>query len=477
VKASIVGMLAIALWGVSPAEGQEPVRSQRVAQGMSSRYDPPSCKIKANHFKVSSGATYLKTGVEADVEANRNRALASGVRVLIDAMQQNGQAQNPAAWYYLGRIYLQQGDLLGADSALGRAEESLPECGKDITAYRLRAWALLMQAGNKFEEDKQLDSALASYREAESIYHASPVTYYQIAALLNDRSESDSAASYFGRAAQTAINATDTTDVAYRNRSAFNQGALLLNAKRFSEAVIAFERYLGWVPNDNEAKRGLAAAYRETGDIPKAQALEKELVSSGAMPGGGGTGSPDYMVLGVNFYNDKKYADAAAAFEKATAADPYSRDAWSNLCNAYLALKDGPKLVAAATRLVMIEPMSESALKLLGEGYKRVGKLDQAIQTAEKVLALPADLKVTEFTPSQSGASLNAAATGRAAQNATGKTIPPAPSAMVFEFLDRQGQVVASQPTQVPALEAGALHEISLKAEGPGISAWRYHRQ
>ena len=43
-----------------------------------------------------------------------------------------------------------------------------------------------------------------------------------------------------------------------RNRSAFNEGAIYLNAKRFPQAITAFERYLKWEPNDVEAKRGLA---------------------------------------------------------------------------------------------------------------------------------------------------------------------------------------------------------------------------
>ena len=49
-----------------------------------------------------------------------------------------------------------------------------------------------------------------------------------------------------------------------------------------------FEQYLKWVPNDNEAKRGLAAAYRGAGKIEQAQALEKELVAAGGAPGAGG---------------------------------------------------------------------------------------------------------------------------------------------------------------------------------------------
>ncbi len=99
---------------------------------------------------------------------------------------------------------------------------------------------------------------------------------------MNDKGEPDSAATYFGRAAAAGVNSTDTTEVKVRNRSAFNQGAILLNKKDYNGAAAAFEKYLGWVPADNEAKRGLAASYRGLGQAEKAQAIEKELVSAGA---------------------------------------------------------------------------------------------------------------------------------------------------------------------------------------------------
>ena len=109
------------------------------------------------------------------------------------------------------------------------------------------------------------------------------------------------------------------------------------------------------------------------------------------------------------------------------AAEPYNRDALSSLANTYLALKNGPKLLATAQRLVEIEPMSESALKLLGEGYKQSSKVDEAVKTAEQVLALPANVTGREFRPDRRTArSLTLTATGRAAQTPAGKPIAPA---------------------------------------------------
>jgi tetratricopeptide (TPR) repeat protein len=473
-------LLVLPLAATAAEAQQQRVLSQRVAKSMPSAYRAPECGLKSGHFKVSSGATYLKTGMETDVLENQQRALDNGEKVLLEAMQQNNQGNNPAAWYFLGRIYLQRGDLYGADSALARAEKLAPDCAKEIDSYRQNAWVALIKGGNGFEEQKNLDSALTLYHQAGAIFKKSPIPYYQAAAVLNDQGKADSAAVYYGKAVAAGANATDTTEKKIRDRSAFNQGALLLNAQKHQEAAAVFERYLQWVPNDVEAKRGLAAAYRGMGQADKAQALEQQVVAAGGTVGGAagaGAGSADLMNVGVNLYNDKKYAEAADAFAKVAAAEPHNHDALFNLANTYLALKDGAKLLATAQRLSAIEPLSENSLKLVGEGYKQSGNVDEAVKVAERVLALPVDVRVSDFSSSGSGATLVATATGREAQTAAGKPVPPTPIAITVEFLDAKGTVVGSQDVQIPELAPGKTHEIKAAAQGAGIAAWRYQRK
>jgi tetratricopeptide (TPR) repeat protein len=490
VRATIASAYVALAVGVLPAaaQQQQQVLSDRVAKSMPSRYQAPECGLKSSHFKVSSGASYLKSGIENSVAENQKRSYESGQKVLVEAMEQNGQDKNPAAWYYLGRIYLQQGDIIGADTALAHATQLAPACEKEISAYRQNAWVALIKGGNTFEEQKNLDSALVLYRQAGMILHTSAIPYYQAANVFNTKNQPDSAAAYFGKAVAAAANATDTTEVNIRNRSAFNRGALLLNSQKYPEAIKAFEQYLQWVPNDNEAKRGLAGAYRGAGDVAKAQALEQQVVAAGGAPAAGGaaggaagpgagTGSQDLMNIGVNFYNEKKFADAATAFEKVVQAEPYNRDALFNLTNTYLALKDGPKLLATARKLAELEPMNENVLKLVGEGYKQSNKVNDAVSTAEKVLALPIDVKVTEFAPTASGATLTATATGRAAQTAAGKPIAPKPITLTFEFLNASGGVVGSQDVQVPALKAGATQDLKATGQGQGIAGYRYKQK
>jgi tetratricopeptide (TPR) repeat protein len=466
--------------------GQQTLVSDRVAKSVPAKYEPAQCNIKPNHFKVGSGAGYVKAALETDVPDNKKRILGQSEKVLLEAIQQNGQDKNPAAWYYLGRTYLQEGKLYPADTAFTKAQQLAPDCAKDISVYRRNAWVALINAGSKFEEDKNTDSAYALYQQANAIYRGSPVGFYRTASILNDRKQFDSAAYYFGQAVAVSANSTDTTDQKYRNNSEFSQGVLLLNAKKYDQAAQAFEQYLKWVPNDPQAKRGLAQAYRGQGKTAQAQALDKEVVASGGASagasvggggGGGGGGTADLMSAGINLFQDKKYAEAADAFEKVVQAEPYNRDALSSLANTYLALHNGPKLLSTAQRLAAIEPMSESALKLLGEGYKQTSKVDDALKTAEQVLALPANVKASDFTPSGSGASLTLTATGRAAQTASGKPIPPVAVPITVEFLNASGQPVASQDTQIPAVPNGSSQDVKVEGKGAGITAWRYKRK
>lgn len=480
-NAQIASAFVLLTVGATVAAAQQPTVNDRVAKAMPTSYQPAQCNIKPNHFKVASAAGYIKAAIETDVPDNKVRILGQAEKVDLEAIQQNGQDKNPAAWYYLGRVYLMQGKLAPADSALTKAQQMAPDCAKDIDVYRRNAWVALINAGSKFEEDKNTDSAFALYRQANSIYRGSPIGFYRAASIWNDKGHPDSAAYYFGMAAAAVPpNATDTTDMKYRNNSAFSQGVLLLNAKKFDQAAPVFEQFLKWVPTDVQAKRGLAAAYRGLGQNDKASALEKEVAASGGAGGGGaggGAGTDDVMSAGISLFKDKKYAEAAAAFEKVVAAEPYNRDALSSLANTYLALSNGPKLLETSQRLVAIEPLSESALKLLGEGYKQSSKVDDAVKTAYEVLALPANVRAANFAAQGNGASLTLTATGRAAKTPGEKPIKPVAVPITVEFINASGQPVATQDATIPALADGTAQDVKIDAQGAGIAAWRYKRK
>ena len=469
---------AVTLAGLTsavPLVGQTPV-NDRVVKGMPSRFTPPTCDIKAGHFRVQSGATYLKTGIETEVPENQTRALNNGKKVLLEALQQNKQEKNPALWYYLGRIYLQQGDIVGADSALTRAETMLPACKKDISDVRYPAWVPLVNAGISFNKAEKNDSALALYRQASTIYRDKPLAFLNSGVIFANANQADSAVFYFQKASQIA---EQTNAVEDRNAATRNWGALLQRAGRHQEAIPVLEKYVAWAPKDVEVKRALASSYRAAGQTDKAKAIDDEVgvaAPAAGQPSAAAGASADAMSAAVTLYNGKKYGEAAAAFEKVLATEPNNRDALYGLANAYVGIKS-PKLADAAARLVAIEPVNEEAVRLLANGQRMAKKETLANKTAVRLLGMPTSIKVSQFAPTAAGASITATATGREGETAQGKPLVATPLVLVFEFLDAKGAVVGNQEVQVPALKAGETHPIEVEAQGQGIAAWRYKQK
>jgi len=193
-------------------------------------------------------------------------------------------------------------------------------------------------------------------------------------------------------------------------------------------------------------------------------------------PAAAGTGNAAAMNSAIALYNEKKYAEAAAAFEQVVAKEPYNRDALFGLANSYIGLKNGVKLAETATRLVEIEPMNDEIVRMLANGQRMAKKEAQANKTAIRVLSMPVTVSVTQFAPTAAGATITGTATGREAQTPQGKPVTPAPLSLTFEFLDAKGTVVANQQVQVPALKPGASEPIKVTAQGAGITAWRYKK-
>jgi tetratricopeptide (TPR) repeat protein len=476
VKTRIVSAIVLLGSGaVSAAAQQQPALNDRVAKAMPTKYTAPKCELKAGHFKVSSGATYLKTGVETEVPGNRARALTSGEKVLLEAIQQNGQDKNPAAWYYLGRIYLQRGDLVGADSAISKAEALSPACKQDFSQERYIAWVPLVNAGIEFAKAQNNDSALALFRQANTIYRDKPAAYLNSGVIFANTGQTDSAIAYWQKAAEVGERTNAVED---RNAATRNLGAVYQRVGRHKEAIPVLEKYLTWVPKDTEVKRALASSYLATGQTEKAAAIEKEV---GPAPGGGAAASPASASAGamnaaIGLYNEKKYAEAAAGFGKVLATEPYNRDALYGLANSYIGLKS-PKLADVAARLVAIEPMNDEIVRMQANGLRMAKKEAQANKAAVRVLSMPITIAVTQFAPTAAGASITGTATGREAQTAQGKPVAAAPVTVIFEFLDAKGTVVGSQEVQIPALKPGQTQPIEAKAQGAGIAAWRYKRK
>ncbi len=466
-----------------------------VAQPTSYTEILPSCEgLRGGHFKVKSGATYLKSALES--ATNRARLLNDGKRVLLEAISDDGQAESPAAWYWLGRIYLYQGEVSAADSALDKAEQLAPACGDDLHKARVATYAALIRPAATLLQEGKTDSALVLLQQAAAFYPESPYAYQNLGIIYFNRKQLDSAAANFEKAVASSESkaATDTAMASIRNQTLFNLGVVYQNAGRHPESITALRKYLTLVPNDNDAKRAMANSFRAAGMADSASALESQMLGSSGGPAPG----VDPFDIGVKAFGDKNYTDAARAFHQAMDGNPNYRDALFNLASTYLAVYNDStlpanvrqsavdSLIATGERLIALDPMNDGALRMVARGYQvkqapdaahRRANQDKTLKLVVLIDSMPVTVSVESFTSAPNSAQLKGTASGRAAHDAAGKDLPGVPIVLVFEFLDQSGNAVIATEVPVPALATGATQVIELKPDGAGIVAWKYHKK
>jgi len=162
----------------------------------------PPCELPPANSKINNAIAALRGA--ADKPESRDQQLAQAKRLLSDAIVQDNQGANPAAWYYLGRLAVTTSDVAGADTALARAAALAPTCADDIARYRHDLWGDLLNNGLAAWQDGRQDSGLVLLRLAVRLEPANPKPLAAAAGLLASRGNDDSAFAYYRLAAKTA---------------------------------------------------------------------------------------------------------------------------------------------------------------------------------------------------------------------------------------------------------------------------------
>lgn len=473
------------LWGI-PAAAQD--RNALLVATEEGRFRIPLCELRVSG-KAKDGQDELRKGIEDSKAEKRAEALAKAEEILTKAVS-GGDAADAAAWYHLGRTYLAVGDVAGADSAFTKAEQMAPDCSVDIGDYRQTAWVTLANAGLEARQRGDDQEALRQFRDATRIYRGRPEVFENLGIVFANAGMNDSAAFYFGQAVEVSL--SDSAFVENRNSSALNQAVMYRRLGRHAEAVEVLDQYLGWNPSDVDAKRSKANSLHQLGRVDEAKALERELVAALAAMDLDSLPVADVMALGVSYYNDSDFANAASIFEHALERRPWSRDVVYNLAHTLAmavstasdtadsdsaAVNDTKqRLTEVGRRLQEIEPLNEDSYRLPAQGYRDRNQ-DSLVLMAEQLMALPVDIQVTQFSLYPTGASWTGVATGRAATNPAGEALPAAPVTLVFEFVDGAGAVVHTEELALPALEEGAVQQLRVEGGNGPIESWRYRRK
>ena len=208
--------LAIVLMGASRVGGLAAQES----------FGPPQapCQLTQSNSKINNGIQALKTAVEKPDQ--RATQLAQARKALTDAIVQDGQSGNPAAWYYLGRHAVLAGDAAAADTAFARAASLAPACVADIATYRDELWGRLVNDALTVSQDGKLDSALALLHAAARLEPHNPKAFATAAALYASRGNDDSAYAYYRLAGRSA--GDDTTYASDKREALSNAWHLLV---------------------------------------------------------------------------------------------------------------------------------------------------------------------------------------------------------------------------------------------------------
>ncbi|MDH3289867.1 MAG: FxLYD domain-containing protein [Gemmatimonadota bacterium] len=165
------------------------------AQGVWEAPEDP-CKLKAGHHLVNGGMMHLKIAVESDDENRTEDRLRRAQEVLVRAIEQNNQADNPAAWYWLGRYYVYRNDAYGADSAFRRAVVLAPECEAEARRYVEQLQPVVRREALLAWQEGAIDSAVGLFHLAASLMPDDAEIPFFLTRMYADRQQFDSAAKY-----------------------------------------------------------------------------------------------------------------------------------------------------------------------------------------------------------------------------------------------------------------------------------------
>jgi tetratricopeptide (TPR) repeat protein len=468
------------------------------------------------NFRLNGAQQYLDRAQRTQFADEKNRSLNDAGRVLGEAARAGGlnTDQQLTLWYFYGRLHAMRGDLVGADSSWSRVEAmGDDDCKTDVARLRRNEYVPIWNDAVGFLQQQQQDSALRLLRRAMVIFRGEPALFMNMAAIFVDRNEVDSAAVYYRRVARM-----DTAE--HRRTALFNTARMFHRAATDStlaaawargragqadpergllgEAERAYRAFLELYPSDIEARTSLAAVLGSLGRGDEALAIYDSLLARADS-----LDPFDLFDAGVVLFRERRYEPAARAFEGVLRRNSHYRDALFNLATSYDALNDTTRFLATAQRLRAMDPNNRQTYTLLARAYQKVMRGHAArdsvlrryrtnrdsIAAANRVRQLavaysdstiwavayrdsiPFEFSVSRFEPRDTTAVVQGAVQNLQSAERGAFTL-------TIEFVNAQGEVVATLPVEVPALspvgQPGSVYDFNLRASGRGILAYRY---
>ncbi|HEV2670011.1 MAG TPA: tetratricopeptide repeat protein [Gemmatimonadales bacterium] len=476
----------------------------------------PKCDLKPGHFLVNGGLLHLQNASNTKFADQRTKELQDAQRVLVQAVTTGGQEKNPAAWYYLGRYYIVMNDAPGMDSAFNKAEALKPDCKNDTDFWRRYLWVPTFNAGVAAWQANNTDSAIASFRRASALLPQEPTSFKYLATLFYNAGKADSALLYFRRTAEVA--SKDPKFAQDRKDALYNLGRIQQSVQKLPEAQATYVEYLSLYPNDPEILAALGSVVMQRGNRDSAFTIYRQIIakadSMGFVPlvrigveiSQSVPDEPDTAAAGTScrthartvrppltlarikaqcdsvtktMYREhaessrEAYQLAAQALDASLKLNPYYRETLLHRTNVALGLQDSTTAITMARRLLAVDPMSRTSIRMMAFSQQLAGKVDSTVHYLRiGDSTLIADVTISQFDSTEE------AGGGREVKGiiTNVRSAPNAPFKLVFDFVNLKGDVVTTDTVQVAAIKPSESQAFELKPKGP-ITAWRYRKQ
>ncbi|HSJ64941.1 MAG TPA: hypothetical protein VK922_13705 [Gemmatimonadaceae bacterium] len=388
------------------------------------------------------------------------------------------------------------------DTALDAVQAAMPECAARADTVRRAVWTGQINAASRNLNDDLLDSAAVYLDRADLLWPESAYNAYFRAVLKQKKGEPAAEPFFVAYQRATEEAKTDSNAAQIRRQSLYNAGVLTLEEAQAAEesqrpakmklAAERFEAFLAEYPGSPQASTvqgALARALAASGDTAAAVGMFTTMIAE----------PTSYTPLqlfeaSVAAVRANRTEDAIKLIEAGLERNPYYRDAIFNLATLYHRQKAYDKITPLAERLLKLDPNNPDnfriyagALQGPAEQYKaqaeslqkQRGKQAEFNATMKKLEAqndsvlkyvqmsheAPVRVTVQDMQTAGATTTLTGSIENR---SASAKTFD-----LKFEFLDAQGNVVASDSTTVET-EANGSKSFRVQASGQGIVAWRY---
>lgn len=273
----------------------------------------------------------------------------------------------------------------------------------------------------KYKLDKNtkwIEEALANCQKAQQLDNSLPVVYVTLGRIHQDTGQYDLALQEYQRALQLDPRSADAVlglaksyesagrasdaEAAYRNAVAlrpdswngYNQLASFLDDhQRYDEAIVEYRHAIALTPDNAALFSNLAGVYSDMGEQHYPEAEQNYRKSIALEPT-----YQAYASLGYLYIQERKFAEAAEAEERAVHMNDKQYLVWGNLAFAYEGLKDRKKEgeardreIALLEQAVQQTPRDAVVQSNLGLLYAKKKFREKAISRIQSALALSPD--------------------------------------------------------------------------------------